>query len=212
MGRGYPVLEPRPMRPYPGAQLTTRQLVQGGSMNTHTGLTSDRIDSAQLADTQVALAFSLNDLAQAGTLTPFWDQYRFEKVKVFFVPSISDVTWSTTGTSAPAIPPLALVVDYDDSTVLANFAAALNYDQIQLLAPYQGCSIELVPKFAPTIWNSGAASGFSTKATIDEWIDVASPSVPLFGIKGIVPADGSATGHQSWRVFAEYTISFKNVH
>lgn len=209
---GYSPLRPRLSRPMPGAQVTVRQLVQGSSFNTHTGLSGDRIVSPQTVDLAGALAFSLNDLSQSSTLAAFWDQYRIEAIRLFLVASISQVTFSTTATAPPAFPPMAVVVDYDDSNVLASFAAAMQYDNVQLLAPYQSVECTLIPKFAPTIWNSGAASGFSTKASIDEWIDVASPSVPMYGIKYYVPADGSATGHQSWTVFAEYTVSFKNVH
>ncbi len=212
MCRGYPKTSPRIPRPMPGAQVTVLQVVNGGNCVIHTGLSGDIIVSQQLADTAFVLAFGLQDLLQASSFTGVWDQYRIEKIKAMFVATASEVTYSTTATAPPAVPPLAIVVDYDDSTVLGSMAAALNYDNIQLLAPYQSCSVEIIPKFAPTVWNSGVASGFSTKASIDEWIDVASPAIPFFGIKGYVSADASSTGHQSWRVYVEYVVSFKNIH
>lgn len=208
---GYGRISPRPARPMPGAQLTIMQVVEGSTFHTTTGLVGDLILAQQLAGVAVSLAFALSDFANAGTFTAAFDQYRFEKVKVHLVSSVSEVNYATASTAPPAVPPLAVVVDYDDSNALANFQAALQYDNIQLLAPYQSCSIEFLPKFAPTVWNSGAASGFSTKSCIEEWIDVASPQVPFFGIKAWVDADGAPTGHQSWRVFAEYFVSFKNV-
>lgn len=210
--RGYPPITPRPVRPMPGAQTTILQTVPASSCAVKTAFTGDTIVQQQAADTAWVLAFSLVDLNQSATLTGLFDQYRFERVKVMLIPSISEVTFSTTATAPPSVPPLIAVIDYDDVSALGSAAAALEYDLLSLAAPYQGLSFEFVPKFQSLAQiNTGGTTGGGAVASTDEWISTSVNSVQFHGLKGYLTQDSSPTGHASWRVYVEYVVSFKNV-
>jgi len=107
--------------------------------------------------------------------------------------------------------PMIVVADYDDTTALASWSSASEYDNVALVESYQGIQIEIVPSVTPAYYQSGAFTGYGTDSSCERWLDMASPGIDHFGIKGYIPADSNTTYHAQWDVAAEYYVSFRNV-
>jgi hypothetical protein len=144
-------------------------------------------------------------LSAANVTAGFFDQYRIEAIRFTVAPqnnAIGLVTNSTTTLS-----PFYCVIDYDDSTSLANVSAALAYSTCVVANP--GESIERV--FKPRIAVAGYTGGFTGFTNMaDQWIDSASTTVLHYGVKTLVSGVAAAqTLLQSWDVTVEYFINFR---
>jgi len=194
----------------PGAAITERQLVEGDSFNTHTGIgAAGFIQVPTNAGIPVDMAFALADLAQKASWEAIFDQYRIDDVKVHVIPVYNVVDAHSSASPNNGCPPSVIVLDYDDSTSLATFAAGLEYDNAQIITPYQGCVINVKPKITPAVYAGGVFTGYEVKES--DWIDVASDTVVHYGVKMFInPLTNLSTETLGWYVYAAYTVSFKN--
>jgi len=140
---------------------------------------------------------SLSTLDQVNQLTAVWDQYRIDRIDWEFRPAYAPQNY-TLGVLAPLI---YTVLDYDDGALLTSAAAAREYQTIQVHR-YERFNVTCVPMCADLT----DASGRSLKRL--QWIDCATPNVPHFGLKGVIPA---ASGVQSWSVSTRITFTMKSV-
>lgn len=201
------------LRPRPGADLTVRQVVNGLSFHTATGLTggTNQLYMSNAGGFGAVFNHALNDLPQATSWTNVYDQYKFEEVELHLMPIVTDATTTTTATNVPT-GATQVVLDFDDGNALSSENAALEYDNCQSAMWYDNISVRYKPAVAPAFWASGAFSGYGTDASDERWLNCSSPSIPNYGVKMWVAAIAATSSMiAGWVVYGQYTISFRNV-
>lgn len=204
----------RILKPFPGAQSTVSQVVQGQNFVTHTGLIggSNELYMVNTGGFAAAFAFSLADLPQSASYTALYDQYRFERILLRLIPVSNVIDNHTTSAVNTVQNPTHLVADFDDDGALGSENAALEYDQICTIMPYSGIEVEFVPHVAAAAFAGGAFSGYLIRPSTDDWVDVANTGVKFYGVKAWVGSlQATATSIAGWTVYAQYTVSFKNI-
>lgn len=161
------------------------------------------------ANTYFSMAFSLQDLAQVAALTGIFDQYRFDKVELKFVPQSTGINVMNTAAPNDNVPSLFVVLDFDDATAPASLAAVQQYDNVQSCQYGQGLMVTLEPSETPAVYASGAFSGYSVRKA--GWQDCASTTIGHYGVKGcITELTVASTSEVFWNVHAKYFVSFRN--
>lgn len=148
------------------------------------------------ADTTGSFSFRLSDLPDYTEFTNLFDEYKFSRVEVSFVPT------SPTNYSGP----LYTVIDYDDA-VVATIAQLSEYQTLQISGSGAMTKRTLVPKIAVAAY-SGAFTSYAPQAS---WVDCSSPGVLWYGLKyGIVGLSGQPSTPQ-YVVSFRVTIQCRNV-
>ncbi len=131
-----------------------------------------------------------------------FDQYRFNSVTVIARPrnNALDVT------SAVAIPPLYVVIDYDDDSALASAAAAGRYDNVMVVAPYESFKRVFVPRLSKATY-TGAFTGQSSEEPC--WLDCAILTTRHYGMKAYMATSGTAV---VWDLDIRANMSFRYLH
>jgi len=161
------------------------------------------IIASAAAPVSVAINFQLASLDGASALA-IWDQYRIEAIRFTVIPGNNAINLQT---ATNILVPLYIVIDYDDSTVLASQAAARKYDNCVILEPGESCCRVFKPRAAIAAY-AGAFTNFANVPS--PWIDVVSSGVQHYGIKYYVP-QSVGTVLQQWEIQAEYFISFRSL-
>ena len=200
------------MKPRSGADMTVRQVINGLSFATKTGMSGGSNTVFVPVTTGVAGVFNhtLNDMPQVASLVALYDQYRFEEIEIHFYPLSSQLTTTNTATNISGCS--QAVLDFDDGTALASENAALEYENCQTFMPYDHLMIRYKPAISPAYWTGGAFTGYGVQPADKEWIDAASPSVVHFGTKywfGASPLGSTLVA--GWNVYGQYTVSFRNI-
>lgn len=208
--RDIPPRMPRPPRgPSPGALLTTRQFASNFTVSTN--VSSGVITQAGSTAVLGAIAFTLADLPQVSTFSSMFDQYRFEKVKLRFFTRNSYVTTRASNSPNQALPLVFVAIDRDDSSAPSLLSDLQQYDNCVCAPATTSVDVDLVPSITPSVFASGAFSGYEVKRSDQVWIDIANTSVPNYGVKfGITALQVSSTDTWAWDVQAWYTVSFRN--
>lgn len=200
---------------FPSASAMT---VSGGNNCNYTaatGLLTGPNDSAT-ADGFFTLYAMLNDLAQHATLEAIADAYQIHGWKVDFVP-MQNITGPAGYTAAnyqtqPQF--LHTVIDYDDSNLLTTISQLLEYDTFKYSAQYQKHKRSFRPKPTAAFWSTGAFSGYgSDQPGKNPRLDIASDTIPHFGIKGCIPSAPTAANNVqcAWKVYVTLYISLFNI-
>jgi hypothetical protein len=203
-------------RPFPGAQYTVSQMPttfgQEVGLTAVGGNTAGVISqSSSSSDPKFAIAFQLNDLAQASSFAAIFDQYRIDKVSLYFKSCNNAIGLAGASAANQVDPTMLLVVDRDDNNAPTSFASLTQYDNVIEVEGQDSAQIDLVPSITSELYAGGAFSGYSTKRSDSVWIDVANLSVPVYGVKGSIGLlAGSVTYDWTWLISAIYTISFRN--
>jgi len=203
-----------PERPFGGkANYTTVQMIDAFAINTNVNSGAGTYAPALVATTAsnlyFAIAFSLQDLGQVAQLTAVFDQYRFDKVELKFVPESNAVTVQQVASPNNVLPSLWVVLDYDDSTAPASLAAVLQYDNVEACIYGEGLMVEVAPSNTVALYASGAFSGYQVQKA--QWTDCANTAVAHYGVKGAVSElTALSTQTCTWRIFAKYYVSFRN--
>jgi hypothetical protein len=158
----------------------------------------------------VASTFYLS-LSSFDNVTPFvnlFDQYRIECIK-YEVRPVSNAIGSYANAST-SLPPLHLVIDYDNATALGSVGAARSYDNCMIIEAHE--SAQRI--FQPRIAVSAYAAAFGSYANEPSpWIDTVSTTVAHYGLKWYVPAATAAqTFLPQWDVYVSAVIAFRNVY
>jgi len=203
----------KPARPLDGADYSTCQafgtFAISNGITAGTGNTPPQLVADVGANLFWTLAFSLQDLTQVATLTALFDQYRVDKVIVKLVPQSTSINVMNTASPNNLVPTLYAVLDFDDSTALGSIAAAVEYDNCQIVPYGQGVEIEVTPSYTPAIYAAGAFSGYAVQKA--GWVDCANTSVAHYGIKGVVSAlTALSTSTVAWNIYPKYYVSFRN--
>lgn len=208
-----------PQGPYPGAQLTVRQLAHG--FGTSSGISNSGYGASMGAGQLIlnspttlyfAAGFNLADLPQATTYTALFDQYRIEKVKLHFLPRSNAISVFNTASPNAAVPVGYLIVDRDDASAPVSVSEVQQFDNaIAFTGRHYACA-ELVPSITPASYASGAFSGYLVKDSDSSWIDAANTTVTSYGVKGCISGlTTSTTSSWVWDIIAEYIVSFRKV-
>jgi len=202
-----------PEKPIGESFYTTSQMIDAFAISTNVvsggGNASPYVEAAANAITYFAAAFSIQDLGQVSQLTAVFDQYRFEKIELKFVPQTNAVNTMNTASPNNSVPQLFVVLDFDDSTALASLAAVLQYDNVEVAMYGEGLHLVVHPSNTTALYASGAFSGYQVQKP--QWTDCANTAVAHYGIKGAVTGTPvTSTSTVLWNVFAKYYVSFKN--
>jgi hypothetical protein len=160
-----------------------------------------QITITSAADNQFAYAFNLAATNAPTDFSNLFDQYRIQQVRVHFI-SLENAQ-NTTITSS-----VHTVIDYDDNNVI-SVAQAQQYGTYQVSRIGQSFSRTLLPRPAGAVY-SGTFTSFSNLPA-STWLDVASPSVLYYGLKGIIPASTFTSGpYTIFDVTAEIIVQARN--
>jgi len=147
--------------------------------------------------------FVLSALPNYTNYTGIFDMYRVDAIKFRLRPRSSMATIN----AASYAPPLALVIDYDNSTALASTSAAMQYTSCAVIEAYQSCERLFKPHVAVAAY-TGTFTGYKNEPA--GWIDCASSSVSHYGLKWYLPVCPSGSLPE-WDVDVDVYISFMSV-
>jgi hypothetical protein len=152
--------------------------------------------------TETNFAFALSDLPGYSQFTGLFDQYRFNKVKVMFVPQENSAYSFTSSTGLPG--EFITARDYDNVTALGTVNALLEYDNVSIKSMLAATTVELSPRVAIAAY-SGAFTSFANQDS--QWIDSSSSGVQHFGLRTM--CTGSTNLVYTLHAYAEYDLSFR---
>ncbi len=204
----------QPKRSYKGAMLTVRNWVSTFGVSsglTGVGGASSAAQLIQNSATSVyaAVAFQLSDLPNTSSFSALFDQYKIERVKLHFRARNNAVFVANTASPNGGVPMGTVAVDRDDASAWTSATDGLQYDNAIQFNGEEDFEVELVPSITPSVFASGAFSGYGVRSPM--WIDIANTSVPHYGVKlHIGPLSATVTSSWVWDVGAEYIVSFKN--
>jgi len=178
-----------------------------------TGLTGgSSIVAIPTTNTLGSISLEMADFPDSAAWLSNWDQYRFEKLHFRFSPysNTSNLVGSTTAATEGS-PRLYVAMDRDDSSAPASVAAVQNRGDVKSAMSYMGITKEFIPAVTPSLYASGAFSGYSVIPSNMDWIDSANGAVPAYGVKFAVEAlPTGSTEFFAWKVDCWATVSFKN--
>jgi len=128
------------------------------------------------------ISFALDQVLTAD-FTALFDEYRICAVTALFYPDNTTVDAPEQISGLPADPGmLETMIDYDDATtpVATDFLENQTYRVNRFLgkAPIK---VSLVPRVSAALFKSSLSLAYGSKAR--QWIDLAAPEVPHYGIK-----------------------------
>lgn len=162
--------------------------------------TNGTLVATSLADTNFAFTFTLNAFPDFADFTALFDQYRIGPCKVTFTPqgSVEAVLNTVIGT----------VIDYDDA-VLVPMTGLQEYSTFQLNGLGRMFERVLQPRAANAAY-SGVFTSFALMPP-NTWVDVASPGVIYYGLKGQIPATTFTGGpYNVYSVQSTAILQFRN--
>jgi len=140
---------------------------------------------------------TIGSLDQVSAYLALFDQYRITALEVWVIPRITSVTSNTANPGQ-----MASVIDYDDSTSLASFAAAMDYENVLTGSGVDGHYRKWVPHIAVITGASGVENAKM------RWIDAASTSVIHYGMKMVWTSTDAAYVSD---IFVRYWMEWRNV-
>jgi hypothetical protein len=159
------------------------------------------------AVTNPTFYFQLSNLPNATAFENLFDQYRIDAIRMTIQPQENAIGLFTNSTTS--VTPLYSVIDYDNDSAITSSTLATSYQNCVILQPGKSCERTFVPRVAVATYG-GAFTAFGNMDS--PWIDSASPSTRLYGIKIFVGGVTAAqTTLQSWSVDFEYFMSFKSL-
>lgn len=177
-------------------------LIAGGTGNAYLQQTG--------SDQYLAYFFSFADLSQYASFAAIFDQYRIDMVEIRFTPQALATT-ITGGAVDPTTNLFGTVLDWDDANALSSTAAYREYDNWKSQGAYDLTvhKRKFVPRIAVGAYGSSAFGQYTNLGP--QWIDSASTAVQHYGVKILVPANGTAATYQTWIVEATYWVSLRSV-
>ncbi len=149
-----------------------------------------------------SISFNLNSSGIATSLASLFDCYRIRRAKVLFEP-LANQNSSTGGASASLITAL----DHDDATSLTS-TSLLSYSSVQV-AP-AGTVVErvLTPNAANPVY-SGSGFTYFARVPNSQWIDLANPATPYYGVKYTL--GNTATATTIYNIYVHLVVECKNI-
>lgn len=151
------------------------------------------LDQGTIFTTSVAVptfgnfAVQLANLPSFADFSSLFDQYRFTRIEywIYSKPGTTGTTNNLLGSK------ICTVIDYDDSTNLTSFAQAQEYQSCIMTTLSDGHYRSLTPHVANAVYAGGVFTSFGNMTS--PWIDIASSTVPHYGLKVAAEASQVAT-------------------
>lgn len=159
-----------------------------------------------LSENGFTFTFLLSNLRNSSDFTNLFDQYRINKVDLYFKLIQNPEAPTTTNIPATYYPTLWYIRDYDDSAnmTVANMQEKQGVKRI-VMKPDMINKISVTPKFQRMLYQTLTSTGYGPA---QGWLDCVDASIPHYALKTTmqVPADGA-----TWQVEvqAKYHVSFK---
>lgn len=141
-----------------------------------------------------AQTFTLADIQAASEFTALFDQYRLDKIVLYFhLVRSPDAQSATTAT----YPKLYYIHDHDDSTPFATLGDAMQHTRakMRILMPNKFVKIVIKPSVLQTV--NAAASAVEPK--YGSWISTANSNVPHYGLKWLLDDFTNTNYKLEWR-------------
>jgi len=186
-----------------------RQVLSGGSIGP---INSDVMQQSNTASFY-NYVFTIGDLPQFASFNALFDNYRINAVVMKFQRSTIPVT-ATSGLGTPGSNAIiAYVKDYDDGNALTTLDQAYEYQNCKIY-PVSDINnkpiiVKIRPRYAVQLYQTSVSTGY--KAQRGGWLDMSQSGVPHYGIKVALEEYFDASYKQTFRVWATYYVSFKNV-
>jgi hypothetical protein len=158
------------------------------------------INNSTTVSTFSSQTVTLSLFNQYTSFTSIFDQYRIALVEVLYLPRANAITAGNVNYGL-----FATVIDYDDATVLASMAEALDFSNSISAQAYLAQRRVFIPHVAEAAY-SGAFTSFANVAA--PWIDCSSPNVVHYGVK-TAWTTGSQMAYLD--VVVKAVIEFRNV-
>lgn len=160
------------------------------------------IGQSAAGDVQFAYSFSLSDLNNVTEYASLFDQYRIVLIEVDFIPVVTQ----NNGDNKHDYGRLITAIDLDDANGLT--AAQLSeYSTCRITNSTSVCKRKWVPHTAEAAY-AGVFTSYSNKT--GAWIDLGSPGVLYYGIKGVLTAANALdTTLQNLKLVFRYHLEFK---
>lgn len=205
---------PAPGGPTKGAMLTTTQFVRGDSMTLPTGsaIVGALLRQSSASDVYATWAFALADIPNISSVGALFDQYRIEEIQFRLRTRNPGVFVANQASPNYSVATPLLVIDRDDNTAPTTLTELQQYDNCIQIGAQDSIDVIFKPSITPTIFSSGAFSGYAVDESGKYWLDVANTGIPHYGIKAAIPALVTTTTQRfDWDVTAIYKVSFKNI-
>lgn len=160
-----------------------------------------------------AYAFQLNQIPNQDDFTRLYDQYRIRAIKWQLIPkqglAVLNSIPSGPAATAPIMPKIFSVIDYDDATAPGGLDELLQYESVKYTRANKTHTRFLKPAIADEVFGSGITTGYAMRQ--NAWIDCNSNQVEHYGIR--VWAEGSTTFTPPWNfdIMCKFYMEFKNV-
>jgi hypothetical protein len=163
---------------------------------------STSLSASSTVDGPFTINFTLSSFPDSTEFTSLFDQYRIAEVRVIFT-SIAALTTPSLST----VPVIHTVIDYDDSNTITT-GTSMEYDSHQVNPVTRSFERVLRPKAANAAF-AGLFTSFSQMPP-QTWVDVASPAVQYYGLKGIIPAQATGANQLVYDVEVQAVLQFQN--
>jgi len=121
-----------------------------------------------------SVSVSASQIDQIASFQTIFDQYRIDQVEVWLTPQISASVSNATGM-------LYTVIDYDDASNLTTLGQAQDYATCVTGPAKNGHFRRFVPHMAMAAYGGSLFNAYTNVRP--QWIDMASPAVPHYGVK-----------------------------
>lgn len=158
-----------------------------------------------------SFSFKLSDLASSADFTGLFDRYRLTKVRMRFIPRISQqsVAGAQVATTQES-PPIITVIDYDDAATTADYTTLVQYENATVHQAFKPFTVIIRPRFAVAAYGAGVFTSYANMSD-KTWLDVASPDIQYYGLKWATTVySNTNSGNQYYDVFMDYYLQFKN--
>lgn len=161
-----------------------------------------------------AYAFSLSQLPNVSDFTNLFDQYKITGAKLQITPATSEGILSPlSGTAQPlGFSRVHSVIDYDDTSAPTSEDQLLEYGSHKSTAPFQTHTRFIKPKVLQEVYRSTLGTAYAPKS--GQYLDVAYPDIPHYGMKVWVSAPNTNPGTAqsiTYKVYLTLYITCKNV-
>jgi len=142
----------------------------------------------------------LNDLPDPTDFTNLYDQYRILQAEIRYIPIYGPGEFPGN---------IYSVIDYDDANTIGVFES-YQYESLQVTGLDQAFVRTFTPKVAEIVYNGNLTVAYGQPRG-PRWIDVASPSVPHYGLKlAITTITGAPANITLGQLVVTVTLQCKN--
>ena len=166
-----------------------------------------QITTSSTVDTFGALQFNLNQIPNVAEFTALYDQYQIKGIQWTLLPR-----WNSGEGGDPTvvnnnlISPVFTVLDYDDATAPSSLDDLMQYQNLKQTRNAVPHRRYFKPQVLISNYRTALTTGYAPKK--NQWLDIAQPDIPHFGLKYGIPVNGES---MKYDVMVKYYLAFKNV-